>query len=169
MNDKIELFFERIGRLGTGDRAALKRACGRGLDEADGHAFGVFYKTLPFGVSKWDEDKWFCCACLACLWPTDVTGEPFEECLAKLKEKTSNSFEKRVITLLDTEWSNDNRLALRLYRMAKIMKQKELNPDMASLLNDLCQWNRTDRYVQKKWARAFYQEQKSKEEQTNVD
>jgi CRISPR type I-E-associated protein CasB/Cse2 len=174
MNDEgqIRRFFEQLGALQSGERAALKRACGSSLNETDSCSFAAFYKVLPFGVPKWQEDRWFCVACLSCLWPAEEQSVmAFEDCLSKLKEDVSDSFEKRIISLLDYEWNDDNRLALKLLRIMKILKQKNYKPDMAKLLKDLCRWNQPDRSVQKKWARAFYHapDINEKEKKENVD
>ena len=153
---KEKQFFERLKKLPTGERAALKRVCGGRLNDADAKAFGVFYKVLPHGVSEWQEDRWFCAACLSCLWQTgDEAKLLFEECLSKLKADSSESFENRVIAMLDNEWNEDGRLGLKLYRMLKLIRQKGFGIDMAALLTDLCKWDNQNRSVQKKWARAF--------------
>ena len=151
-----QAFIKRLETLPGGERAELKRACGQYLNESDAKAFGIFYKVLPQGVPTWQEDRWFCAACLSCLWrPSDEEGRPIEECLSVLKEKSSKSFENRIVALLDGEWTDDGRLGLKLFRMTKLIRQKGIKVDTAALLADLCDWNRASRKVQKRWARAI--------------
>lgn len=150
-----ETFIERLHQLSTGERAILKRSCGIRLNDADAKAFGAFYKVLPHGVSEWQEARWFCVAGLTCLWqPDDEKGIPIEKAMNKIKD-ISDSFENRVVSLLDSEWDEDGRMDLKLYRMVKLLKQKNVTIDMVSLLKDLSSWNHPNRFVQKKWARAF--------------
>jgi CRISPR type I-E-associated protein CasB/Cse2 len=151
-----QYFIKRLEALPSGERAELKRACGQHLNESDAKAFGIFYKVLPQGVPPWQEDRWFCTACLSCLWrPSDEEGKPMEECLAVLKEKGSQSFENRIVAMLDGEWTADGRLGLKLFRMAKLIRQKGMKVNTAALLADLCNWDRVSRKVQKRWARAI--------------
>ena len=47
MMESYHAFFDRLKMLGNGDRAALKRAAGIMLSEADGKAVAAFYRCLP--------------------------------------------------------------------------------------------------------------------------
>ena len=155
--NREQAFIKRVETLPSGERAELKRACGQPLNESGAKAFGIFYKVLPPGVPAWQEDRWFCAACLSCLWrPSDDEGKPIGECLALLNEKGSQSFENRIVTLLDGEWGEDGRLGLKLFRMTRLIRQKGMKVDTAALLSDLCDWDRSSRKVQKRWARAIY-------------
>ena len=96
-------FFQKLKCLETGDRAAMRRAAGEMLKEADGKAITVFYRCLPFGVPQWQEDRWFATACLSCLWDTESDiGEPIEKIVSKLilDESLSNSMQHKVEILL---------------------------------------------------------------------
>ena len=167
-SEKVNLFFQNINRLTTGDRAALKRSSGTRLNDSDAKAFGVFYKVLPRGVPEWQEDKWFTIACLTCLsQPNTENGQLIEKAMHKQKSD-SDSFENRVISLLDCEWDEDGRMNTKLTRMIKLLKSKNSIIDTRALLNDLLYWDHPDRFVQKKWARAF-QNIKENEESGDKD
>ena len=85
MTENQQKFFERLNRLGTGERAALRREAGNMLQNADGTALTVFYRCLPPAVDNWQEGKWFAVACLRCLWDAGETaGEPLEQVIAAL-------------------------------------------------------------------------------------
>jgi CRISPR type I-E-associated protein CasB/Cse2 len=76
-------------------------------------------------------------------------------CLLADKSKTSDSFQKRIYTLLDTQWDCDYYMATKLLRLAKLLKQQGEAIDAAALLSDLLYWNSDSRRVQRAWARAI--------------
>jgi len=63
----------------------------------------------------------------------------------------SPSIEKRFIALLDAD---EDQLAHRLRQMVALLKDYAINFD--SLLKDLLSWNHLDKFVQIRWAKAFY-------------
>lgn len=66
------------------------------------------------------------------------------------KEK-SPSIEKRFIALLDAD---EGQLAYRLRQMVTLLKEHTI--DFDSLLKELISWNHQDKFVQIRWAKAFY-------------
>lgn len=172
MSDNMRFnFFKQLNVLTSGERATLKRSCGTRLNDADARAFTIFYKVVPDGVSSKMEDRWFFAACISCLW--ESSGGPdlaskfkfnpdegvlIEEWLAVAKD-SSGSFEKRVTLLLGNEWDEDGRMNIKLTRVIKMLKQKNAGRklNMVSLLYDIINWDSDNRYVQKRWAKTFYQ------------
>lgn len=157
------LFFCRICALGNGDRAALKRAAGIMLSDADGKAVAAFYRCLPHGTPQWQEDRWFAAACLRCLWDAETEdGEPFEKVIGGMiqnqKEELSKSTIHRAEVLLDTAWDDDGYMLTKLTRLVKLIRQKSDRApiDFAALLEDLIYWNAENQSVQRKWARAIF-------------
>lgn len=152
-------FLARIDGFSTGGRAVLRRACGRTLEQADSSALATFYSVLPGGLRLNDEEGWFEGACLRCMWrPDEEENIPAEQALAKLAEKQDKDddpYKRRLIALLDTPRDADGYMAIKLWRMIKLLKQKGYIIDCAVLISDICRWNQSSRYVQKKWARAF--------------
>lgn len=154
-------FLNRLKLLGNGDRAALKRAAGTMLAEADGKAVAAFYRCLPFGTPRWQEDRWFAVACLRCLWDADIQGgQPFEKIVGRMlwEEKLSESTGHRVEVLLDTAWDEEGYMLTKLTRLIKLIRQKsDREPvDFVALLEDLIFWNAENQSVQRRWARAIF-------------
>lgn len=154
-------FLNRLKLLGNGDRAALKRAAGTMLAEADGKAVAAFYRCLPYGTPRWQEDRWFAVACLRCLWDADIQGgQPFEKIVGRMlwEEQLSESTGHRVEVLLDTAWDEEGYMLTKLTRLIKLICQKsDREPvDFAALLEDLIFWNAENQSVQRKWARAIF-------------
>jgi CRISPR type I-E-associated protein CasB/Cse2 len=144
---KAEEFFHRLAEMGTGERAALKRSAGQKLSDAGGGALAAFYKALPYGVGTWQEGRFFAVACLSCLWRAEdakAGGKPFEVCLKQVRLQGYESFDTRVRALLDTDWDDDDGY------LAGIL------PDFPRLLNDLAYWNEDSRRTRRKWAGAYF-------------
>lgn len=158
MNDKIKEYFERIDKLNKKQRIKLKRSCGSMLNEADAETLSIFYRALPYQV-KYDEDKYFAAACIHCLWDADEANrKPMENAISLLANKdaeASDSFEKRLMGLLDTPWDEDGYLNGKLERMAKMLKQKGYAVDGAELLDSLIAWDSADKRIQKKWIKVY--------------
>ena len=170
MTQTQEILFTRLNRLGTGERAALKRQAGILLKNADGKAIAAFYKCLPAVVDGRAEGKWFATACLRCMWaPGEESDTPLERILSQLiaREQLSDSVRHRVETLIDTPWDGDGYLLTKLSRLVKLVRQKsEETPDFGSLLTDLEGWNGETQWVQRKWARAIFSNTKEPMEDT---
>ena len=161
MTENQKLFFDRLDRLGTGERAALRRETGTMLQDADGTALTAFYRCLPPAVDAWQESKWFAIACLRCLWDAGETeGTPLEQIIADLVRSgdLSDSTTHRVEILLDTKWDADGYMLTKLGRLVKLIRQKSDRRviDFPALLDDLIRWNSESQTVQRKWARAIF-------------
>ena len=161
MKDEYHSFLLRLANLGNGDRAALKRAVGIMLADADGKAVAAFYRCLPYGTPQWQEERWFAVACLHCLWDADMEGgETFERITGRMirEGELSDSTGHRVEALLDTAWDEDGYMLTKLSRLAKQIRQKSPNSpvDFSALLEDLIYWNAENQSVQRKWARSIY-------------
>ena len=151
----MQAYFDRLSNCSTGERAAMRRNCGRLLGDADGQAVTVFYRCLPREVPQWQESQWFAAGCFSCLWDADAGGEPLEKIFSKLKED-SDSLEHRLAALLDLKWDEDGYLLSKLCRIIKMVKSKGEIVDCESLLKDLIYWNSSNQNVQRKWARTMY-------------
>lgn len=158
-NEKEALFIEKIDKLSTGERVALKRSGGKLLNEASAEALGAFYKALPYGVSQNMEDRWFFAATLRCMWKPDEHMEmSLEKATADYASKGefSDSYEKRIMSLLDMSWDEDGFMASKIWRTVKMLKQKGYVIDVVPLIKDLYLWNSESRFVQKRWARTYW-------------
>ena len=169
MTETQQLFFSRLNRLGTGERAALRREAGTMLREADSTAMAAFYRCLPSAVDAVQESKWFAVACLRCLWDAgEETGKPFERVVAELirKSELSASTRHRAEILLDTKWDSDGYMLAKLVRLIKLIRQKSdrTRIDFAALLDDMIRWNSESQITQRKWAREIFADETATEE-----
>lgn len=153
--EKRDEFFSRLTKCTTGERAVLRRNCGKMLRDADGQAVEAFYRNLPFDVPVWQEDLWFAAACFSCLWNDGEEPAALEDIFRGMKE-SSDSMEHRLAILLDMRWDEDGFLLSKLCRIVKMAKSKGYVVDCGKLLEDLIYWNSPHQSVQKKWARAMY-------------
>lgn len=161
MREENRTFLLRLKELGNGERAALKRAAGIMLTDADGKAVAAFYRCLPYGTPQWQEDRWFAVACLRCLWDADAEGgEPFEQIIGQMirDEKLSDSTLHRAEVLLDTPWDEDGYMLTKLTRLVKLVRQKSDRAavDFFAMLEDLIYWNAENQSIQRKWARSIF-------------
>ena len=169
MTETQQRFFQRLNERSAGERAALRRAAGTLLRDADSAAITAFYRCLPPVVDQAQEGKWFAVACLSCLWDAgEESGKPLEQIISVLmgSDKLSKSTAHRVETLLDTKWDADGFMLTKLTRLIKLIRQKSDRAavDFAALLDDLIRWNYDSQTVQRKWARAVFAQDTNNEE-----
>lgn len=165
-DQQISEFLKRLDALSTGERAALRRSAGKMLHEAGGQAIAAFYKCYP-PESEEKQEKWFAVACIYCMWDWEQEqqkAKPLQNILSDLcrEETLSKSMQHRLIGLLDLKWDRDGYLLTKLVRMIKMVKTKGYAVDCVSLLTDLWDWNKDSQYIQRKWARSFYQDNSAK-------
>lgn len=154
-------FFNKLNALDNGDRAALRRAAGSMLRDADGKAITAFYRCLPFGVAREQEERWFAVAALRCIWDAgEDSGRPVEQVISSLIRdgELSDSAAHRAEILLDTVWDSDGYMLTKLTRFLKLIRQKSdrCAIDFSALLDDLIYWNAENQSVQRKWAREIF-------------
>lgn len=154
-------FFKKLNALDNGERAALRRAAGTTLRDADGKAVTAFYRCLPFGVPVEQEERWFAAAALRCIWDAgEENGLPAEKVISGLIAggELSDSSLHRVEILLDTAWDSDGYMLTKLTRFLKLIRQKSDRSaiDFSALLDDLIYWNAENQFVQRKWAREIF-------------
>lgn len=160
MIEQYSEFSNRLNRLGSGDRAALRRSAGDMLEHADGRALTVFYRCLPNNIPAYQEGKWFAVACLRCLWDAgDEGSESLPELLCNMRsqELLSDSVVHRVEILMDTPWDQDGYMLKKLYRLIVLVRQKNgAILSFQELLADLLGWNWENQQIQRKWARTIF-------------
>lgn len=160
MIEQYSEFSNRLNRLGSGDRAALRRSAGDMLEHADGRALTVFYRCLPNNIPAYQEGKWFAVACLRCLWDAGDEGSkslPELLCNMRSQELLSDSVVHRVEILMDTPWDQDGYMLKKLYRLIVLVRQKNgAILSFQELLADLLGWNWENQQIQRKWARTIF-------------
>lgn len=163
-DENIRMFIDRLETLSSGDRAVLKRNAGNPLAETRGGAMAVFYRALPFGIRSNEEELWFIVATLRFLNRYKIEAiedgyvKDFGWTLSKLnKAYDSDSLDIRVRGLLDCRLNEgDGVLAHRLRQMVKLANSKSIPVDWECLLKELLSWEHPERWVQKKWARSYF-------------
>lgn len=174
MNRKeiIDQYFDRIDNLSDENHIALRRSCGKMINELDAYTLSVFYRYIPDFVVNNNLNKWLLATCIHCLWNNDKSqGEvdrvSVEEALrayrAEKKNNLSDSFEKRIYNLLDTSWDEHGFMAEKYLRMVKMLKQKGYAVDGRCILEDLLFWDSDSRIVQRRWAKTLNSNYKEEE------
>jgi CRISPR system Cascade subunit CasB len=152
-NLRLATFIANLQRLDAGDRARLKRSAGRPLDEAT-QCLGLFYRLLPYGgVAPAQEPTYWLVAVLFPL--TDATNHGgFGDALRRARSpRYRKGLDRRVEALLD---SDPAQLPHRLAQVVRFLHSQRVPVNWRSLLEDLLQWERPNRFIQKKWARAYF-------------
>ena len=160
----------------NGYRAALRRAAGCRLSEADGKAMAAFYRAYRSEAVPSIEDRYFFAACVQCLWKPEELSRK-QELIAGIRRmppEERGSVEKRICAILDLDWAEDGYLARKLYRLISWCRSKGIVVDCSRLLPDLLEWNWGSRKVQKEWAKRLYRDEKedmkeSEGERANAD
>jgi CRISPR system Cascade subunit CasB len=154
--DQLEL------RQETGKMAALRRAAGCTIAESR-NAINVFYQLLPPDVDPREEEIYFLVATLRFHTSKSLDGS-FGKTMQLIHSKSnSGSIIQRANALIDAGFdiSSDGiplggEIMYRLRQWVRLAKSKDVGIDWFRLLEDLLQWNRLDRMIQKKWAQDFY-------------
>jgi CRISPR type I-E-associated protein CasB/Cse2 len=150
----INEFIDRLSQLEAGDRARLKRNAGNTLEQSRGvHA--LFFRLLPYGVPR-SHEKWY--FLVATLYPLADSssqgniGHAIRHARANHPER-EKGYDRRFEVLLDAD---DSQLPFRLRQIVRLIKQAEIPVNWSQLLQDLTRWNHVNRFVQERWARAYY-------------
>lgn len=153
--------------------AALRRGLGKSPGEA-AEALRYVLPHMPRGATQWDEDAYFLTGTLFALhqinWLADEDSlkdmSNLGASFARLNSKVEgDSVEKRFVALLNCHRDD---LPTHLRHAVSLLKSKDVPIDWALLLRDVRKWNREDRGVQRRWARAFWSNSGEEEMPTDV-
>ena len=174
-------FLQDVQSLYANDRgkiAVLKRGVGDTFADARGmrgRGWFYYYLSKHFGGSIDRRDN--LCLLIAGLMTFDKNtmlyglkggGGDFGATLAFLRspqEKDTTRpgqtpLERRLVSLLDATFDEDGggEMAFRLRQAVKytLSKNDKAPIDWPRLLQDMVQWNQPNKWVQKQWARSFY-------------
>lgn len=159
-------FIERLSQLRNqkgGGMAILRRNAGNSLAEARG-ALTIFYRLLPPGV-RWHEEIYFLVATLFAVNDGQSGTGDFGQTMRLLRvaAPSADALDRRMSVLLDSRFEGrDGRpgggeLAYRLRQLMRLIRSKRLGVNWGLLLLDLMHWSDSSRWVQKKWASAYFQ------------
>lgn len=146
-----------------GRLAQLKRNVGEPLP---GRGVSWFYGVLyQHNVKPYHYEQYFLVATLFDLnrFAPDFgasnarsLGAAMRRAVAKGANEDSTGRRLQILLDADFEEGAASELAFRTRQIVQWLAGQQIGLDYAHLLNDLCQWSRPDRRIQKKWAQEFY-------------
>ena len=170
IDEQIERFVKNLAKLDDGERAQLKRNAGKTLAES-GKVMLLFRQLLPYGVPEGQEDQYFL---IATLYPFDKSQRQKdrerqdqseeEDAPAHLignlggsfrharDEKNETGLNRRLARLLDASMAQ---LPFQLRQSVQFLTNNWVPINWSQLTDDVLNWARPSRYVQKEWARAY--------------
>ena len=135
------------------DNRAMLAALRRGLGAEPGEVPGMYPYVVPY-VQDWNEADIYMVAALFALHPKPAaTRNMGHHCRALDPELENNATERRFVQLLRMRRET---LQPRLRQQISILKSKDIPVNWHQLIADLRNWDRPDRRVQRRWARAFW-------------
>jgi CRISPR type I-E-associated protein CasB/Cse2 len=161
--DSAKEFATALKELERGERAMLRRNAGETIASSR-DVMGLFYRILPPGMSKRDEEVCFLVATMFALNHRYCHEGDFGTTMAAVRAKTSSaSLDRRVAVLLDSEFDmiggsqpGGGEMAYRLRHLVKLAAGQEVGVDWEELLEDLSWWGSESRRARKKWARSYF-------------
>lgn len=167
---RIERFVKNLARLDDGERAQLKRNAGKTLAES-GRVMLLFRQILPYDVPEGQEDRYFL---IATLYPFDklqrlkdregqeqaeeegapvpLIGNLGDSFRRARDEKNEAGLNRRLARLLDADIQQ---LPFQLRQAVQFLANNWVPINWSQLTDDVLNWTRPSRYVQKEWARAY--------------
>ncbi len=169
---QVAEFIKNLSQLEDGDRARLKRNAGNSLAESHQVTLLFFQKIAPYGISKWQEDRYFL---LATLYPFDKAQREKDRGKGKSKDEKAATTDTYATTLgrsfrnahtdqnqtgLDRSFSrlldaDEVQYPFHLRRAIMRLTNDWVFIDWQQLTKDALQWHFTNRTVQQKWARDY--------------
>lgn len=161
MSERDKRFINHLWSLDRKAFAHLRRSL---RDDENAMMKAIPYvEFFVYQERPWVRDMFYLTAGLFALLERPLEGadrpKPPEENLGKsmatlyLARDKSPSIEHRFVQLLDAD---EEQLPQRLRQMMALLKSEAIGVHWERLLADLCQWNHGKRYIQHRWARAFY-------------
>ena len=161
--DLAEDFTAHLKKLaGEGGRQPNRAALAelrRSLTQAPGTYVRAYRYVPPYVHNLFDRqrDAYFLVAGLFATHSDVAADETLGASIKKLylEKDSSDSVEKRFITLLDAD---ETQLPYRLRQMISLLRSEGIPVDYLSLLKHLTSWDHPERWVQRLWASDFYRQ-----------
>ncbi len=152
-------FIKRLERYRDEGNRAVLAALRRGLGAAPGEVPDMFPYVVPF-VQRWNEDDIYMIASLFALHPSSISSGNIGDHLRRLldDEASAEATERRFVQLLR---ARRDTLEPRLRQQVSILKSNDIAVNWHQLIADLRNWNHPDRFVQRRWAGAFWRANQS--------
>ncbi len=142
--------------------AALRR--GLGAEPGDPATAGMLPYVVPW-INEWyEEADFYMIASLFALHPASTATGNIGHHVRALDPKLENdATERRFVQLLRMRRET---LEPHLRQQISILKSKDVPINWHQLFADLRNWDHPDRFVQRRWARAFWRAPKSESKST---
>ena len=146
------------------ENRAMLAALRRGLGAQPGEEPAMFPYVVPF-VRDWNEDDIYLIAALFALHPSSTSSGNIGDHLRRLAadEGNAEATERRFVQLLRMRRET---LEPRLRQQVSILKAKDIPVNWHQLMADLHNWDHPDRFVQRRWAGAFWRANQSESNST---
>ncbi|MFZ2878587.1 MAG: type I-E CRISPR-associated protein Cse2/CasB [Phototrophicaceae bacterium] len=142
------------------DRAALAELR-RGLGREPGEAPGMYPYVMPFVRNSYDEDDYYLIAALFGLHPSSgARGNMGEHLYAYAQALGDDAATTRRFTQLLRQRRATLDTPLRQH--IAMLKSKDIPVNFHQLMLDLRGWDHDEKYVQKRWASAYWKYEPSK-------
>jgi CRISPR type I-E-associated protein CasB/Cse2 len=163
---KGKLFIKRLSELKTGELAILRR-CNRNPLE-DERLFTVLGKL---GILN--RYEYALTACLYAVYhkadekPIFIEYYNFGESFKKSYDPTNDKNDIRFRSILTAD--KGDALSYRLRQTIRLIRRRDEPIDFSILLGDLYGWERTDKKIQRKWAKGYYKNEHQESELPDED
>ena len=151
-------FVTYLESLAKQDNRGALAALRRGLGQPPGTVLEMYryvVPQLPSDPKPWVENAYYLVASLFALYPKDNYEGDVGAHLAGARDpkRDNDALERRFVALLNT---HSDELPFVLRQTISFLRSKEVPVNWHQLIRDLQGWNNANRYVQKKWANAFW-------------
>lgn len=156
-NPHIDRFIERLEDLREQEDRAALATLRRALSGSTEHTIGAFrYIGHWLPQHTVDQDNYILIAALFASHPQPGGTGNMGDHMTRLRlsdENKAQSTERRFMTLLK---AHPGDLAYHLRQAVSLLKSHEVPVDWRQLLYDVQYWGHEDRFVQRRWATAFW-------------
>jgi CRISPR system Cascade subunit CasB len=150
----IDQFVAHLEELRDQENRGALATLRRGVGSAPGAVVEMYPQILPWVPNaRWAEDPAYIMGSLFALHPEPGGNGNMGTAFAKV-ENPSESLEKRVVALLN---SHRDDLPNHLRQAVSLLKSKGIPINWRQLLRDILSWDHESRFVQRQWAREFWQ------------
>jgi CRISPR system Cascade subunit CasB len=153
--DFADRFAGHLARLAAREDRGALAALRRGLGKPPGTAAEMFPYVAPLlGREPYParERAAYLVASLFGSHPASAHGgQPFTDALARTDR--SESYERRIVRLLGSDAED---IGDQLRHCVAFLRAQGVPVDWAQLLRDLENWDHPDRWVQRRWAKAYW-------------
>jgi CRISPR type I-E-associated protein CasB/Cse2 len=152
--NKGKAFIARLAKLSAGDLAILRRCNQNPLE--DQRLFSTLGKVGALNIYEY--------ALVACMYavyhkaddiPRSIEGYNFGKAFRHAYDPDNKKQDTRFRAVLSA--GKGDALAYRLRQAIRLIKSKEEAMDFAVLLSDLYNWEKQDKWIQRKWAQGYYE------------